>query len=171
MPTILMVVASRDFRDEEYSEPRRLFEAAGCTVVTASSATGPVRGALGTWVEVDRVLAGCRAAEFDAVVFVGGYGALEYGESGTAHRLCREALDQRRVLAALCVAPVILARAGVLEHRRATCFPDQRETLQSLGAVLTREAVTVDGRMVTADGPLHAREFARAVLRALDLSD
>jgi len=167
MATILMVVASRDFRDEEYSEPRGLFEAAGCTVVTASSVTGPIKGALGSWITVDRALAGCRAVDFDAVVFVGGYGALEYADSNTAHRLCRETLDRRRVLAALCVAPVILARAGVLENRRATCFPDQNDAIESLGAVLTGEAVTVDGRIVTADGPLHAREFAQAVLAAL----
>lgn len=167
MPKVLLVIASRDFRDEEYEEPRAVFQAAGCVMAVASSTTNPVRGVLGTWVQPDRLLAGCRAEEFDAVVFLGGYGALEYGDNPTAHRLCREALERRRVLAALCVAPTILSRAGVLDQRRATCFPDQREAVEAGGAVYTGDAVTVDGPIVTADGPMHAKEFAHAVVAAL----
>ncbi|NOZ02109.1 MAG: DJ-1/PfpI family protein [Deltaproteobacteria bacterium] len=163
-----MIVGSRDFRDEEYEEPRKEFEAAGYEVVTVSSIVGRVRGVLGTWVAVDRALAGCRASEFDGVVFVGGYGALEYEDNRSAHRLCCQALAGGKVLAALCVAPIILARAGVLNMRRATSFPDQREAMEACGAVHTGDAVTVDGLIVTGDGPMHTRQFARAVLKALE---
>jgi protease I len=163
---ILMVVASREFRDEEYLTPRALFDGAGHEVTVASS-VARARGALGTWVPADRALAECRAAEYDAVVFVGGTGASEYFDSRTAHRLCRDAVAAGKVLAAICMAPSILANAGALDGMSATCYPTQERHLADCGAVLAGTPVATAGRIVTADGPAHARDFAAAVLKAL----
>ncbi len=167
MARILMVIASRDFRDEEYLVPRAAFEAAGCEVTVASSGVGRAKGLFGAWVPIDRTLATCRAVEFDAVVFVGGTGAVEYFDSRTAHRVCREAVEANRVLGALCVAPSILANAGVLEGLRATCYPTQEQHLSDCGAVLAGTPVATAGRVITGDGPNSAAAFAKAVLAAL----
>lgn len=167
MARVLMVVGSRNFRDEEYFEPRRVFEAAGMEVVTASSREGPVRGALGGWVRSDRLLAAARAADHGAVVFVGGDGAREYVDSKTAWRLAREALGQGKVLGAICMAPLILARAGLLRERRVTAWPGVRDEVARAGAVVVDDPVVVDERLVTADGPQSARRFAEAILRIL----
>jgi putative intracellular protease/amidase len=71
------------------------------------------------------------------------------------------------VLAALCLAPGTLARAGVLTDRAATAWPDARPVLEAAGAGWTGEPVTVHAGIVTADGPMHAKEFAAAVLGRL----
>lgn len=167
MARILMVVGSRGFRDEEYFEPRQVFVLAGFEVVTASSREGPVRGALGGWTRAERFLPAVRAAEYDAVVFVGGEGALEHVGSRSAWRLAREALDRGKVLAAICMAPLILARAGLLRGRRVTAWPDVREEVARAGAIVVDDPVVVDERLVTADGPKSARAFAEAVVRVL----
>ncbi len=162
-----MVVGSRGFRDEEYFEPRRVFEGAGMEVVTASSREGPVRGALGGWARADRFLAALRARDHDAVLFVGGDGAREFVESRTAWRLAREALERGKVLGATCLAPLILARAGLLRERRVTAWPEVRDEVARAGALVVDDPVVVDERLVTADGPQSARRFAEAVLRVL----
>lgn len=167
MGRVLMVVGSRNFRDEEYFEPRQVFEGAAMEVVTASSREGPVRGALGGWARADRFLAAVRAEDHDAVVFVGGDGAREFAESRTAWRLAQRALEQGRVLAAICMAPLILARAGLLRERRVTAWPGVRDEVARAGAVVVDDPVVVDERLVTADGPQSARQFAEAVLRVL----
>lgn len=169
VPRMLVIVAPRDFRDEEYREPRAAFDAAGFVTTVASTGTGRVRGMLGTWVPVDLVLAEARATDFDAIVFVGGDGAATYFESPVAHRLCVEAERHGRVLAALCVAPSILANAGVLDGRPATCHPSRRAHLAARGAVLADAPVVVDGWHVTADGPMSARAFGRAVVERVTL--
>ncbi len=167
MARILMVVGSRGFRDEEYFEPRRVFEAARIEVVTASSREGPVRGALGGWARADRFLAAVRAADYDAVVFVGGEGAREFVDSRTAWRLAREAVGQGKVLGAICMAPLILARAGLLRERRVTAWPGVRDEVARAGALVVDDPVVVDERLVTADGPQSARSFAEALVRLL----
>lgn len=168
MPRILLVVASRNFRDEEAKVPKARFEEAGCEVAIAATRTGPVRGSLGTWLTADVALTEARAKDYDAVVFAGGEGADELFDNPSAHRLCRDALAAGRVLGALCAAPSILAEAGVLQDRRATCWPDRRSHLQSKGAVLCEGGVVMDPtRIVTADGPHRAADFARTVLDLL----
>jgi len=167
MGSVLMVIGSRRFRDEEYFEPRGVFEAAGLSVVTASSREGPVRGALGGWANAERFLAGVRAADHDAIVFCGGDGAREFLSSRVAWRLCRHAIEQRKVLGAICLAPLILANAGVLKDRRVTAWPEVREDLERAGAIVVADPVVVDERLVTADGPRHASAFAEAIVRLL----
>ncbi len=169
MPRILMIVAPRDFRDEEYLEPRAAFDAAGFVTTVASSGTGQVRGMLGSWAPVDLQLTEAHAADHDAIVFVGGDGASAFFDSPIAHRLCVDADLRGCVLAALCVAPSILANAGVLADRRATCHPTRRAHLAACGAVLDDSPVVVDGWHVTADGPVAATAFARAVVERVFL--
>jgi len=165
MPNILLVVASRGFRDEEALVPKARFEAAGCAVTVASTHSGPVRGSLGAWLTADLALPEAVVADYDAVVFAGGDGAIELFDNRVAHRLCRDTLAAGKVLGALCAAPSILAEAGVLLDRRATCWPDRRAHLESKGAVLCDEGVVTDpSRIVTADGPYRAADFTNTIL-------
>lgn len=164
-----MVIAPDKFRDEEYAEPRAVLEERGAEVVTASVAPGPCRGRFGMLARADAALADTRGDDLDAVVFVGGAGASVFFDDADAHRLARAMSDEGKLLAAICIAPSTLARAGLLRGVEATCFPSQEEDLLAHGAVYTGEPVTVSGRIVTANGPEAAREFGGALADALGL--
>lgn len=167
---VLMVIAPRDFRDEEYARPREILESAGYAVTVASRSRETARGMLGMRVQSDLLLSEARAADYDAVVFVGGSGAQTYWDDPEAHRLAREAAEGGKVVAAICIAPVILARAGVLEGKQATVFdpPSLCAELTAHGATCTGASVQRDGRIVTASGPQAAEDFARSILAALE---
>lgn len=166
---VLMVIAPEGFRDEEYREPRRILEAKGCQVTVASRSTKASRGMLGLVVEPDIALDGARASDYDAVVFVGGSGAEAYFADKTAHALASEAFQSGKPLAAICVAPTILANAGLLKGRQATVWPSQSGALRSGGARYTGKPVEKDGTIITADGPASAVRFGEEVARALGL--
>ncbi len=78
-----------------------------------------------------------RAEDFDAIVFIGGPGVVEYVANPAALNLAREAVRQRKILAAIDTAPSILANAGVLTGVRATSFLSERNRLILAGAVYT----------------------------------
>ncbi len=164
---ILMVIAPKQFRDEELFTPREYFMIRGAKVTVASSATGEIRGMLGRTFSPDAKLADVRAGDYDAVVFVGGSGAQAYFDDAVAHKLARDAADGGKVLGAICIAPAILAKAGVLKDRSATTFASVRKILVAGGARLMDSSCVRDGKIITADGPPAAKEFAAEITKAI----
>jgi protease I len=169
MPDVVMVIAPGVFRDEEYAEPKRVLESRGATVVTASVAPGECIGKLGLRVQATISVVDAAEREWDAVIFVGGAGAAVYFDDEAAHALARRAAAGSGVLSAICIAPSTLARAGLLSGVRATAFPSQQDDLVAHGAEWTGEAVTVDGRIVTGNGPEAASEFGQTIGNLLGL--
>ena len=164
MANVVMVIAPKVFRDEEYAEPKRILESRGATVVTASVAPGECIGKLGMRAHADISVTDAALRDWDATIFVGGAGASVFFDDPAAHVLaCRTADADGSILAAICIAPSTLARAGLLEGVHATAFPSQKEDLIEHGALWTGETVTVDGLLVTGNGPEAAVEFGEKI--------
>ncbi|MFQ6099494.1 MAG: DJ-1/PfpI family protein, partial [Armatimonadota bacterium] len=105
--------------------------------------------------------------DYDAVVFVGGTGATEYFDDPTAHALAKQAAQSNRLTAAICLAPSILARAGLLQGKRATVYASEAATLEAKGADYTGAAVERDGNILTGEGPHAAKQFSQRLVEAL----
>jgi protease I len=166
---VCLVIAPSNFRDEELLDTRKELERAGATITVVSTHTDPVKGMLGATARPDGLISSVRAENFDAVVFIGGSGATALFDDPSAHTLAQGALRSGKLLGAICIAPSILARAGLLRGKKATVFKGERfvRIMQEGGARYTGDPVTVDGRIVTADGPASAGRFARALVSEL----
>ncbi|MBW3001950.1 DJ-1/PfpI family protein [Candidatus Woesearchaeota archaeon] len=168
MSKVLFVVAHDGFRDEECFEPKEVLK--DHEVIVASTDTSPAKGALGGTITPDMTIDDAlnMINEFDAVVFIGGPGANVYFDNPTAHKIAQNA---KNVLAAICIAPVTLAKAGVLEGKKATVWDDgqgtQANILKENGANYVAEDVVVDGNLITANGPKAATKFGEAILKKL----
>ncbi len=160
---VLAVIAFERFRDEELLVPREVLEQAGVAVTVASSAPGTATGKLGARVEVDVLITDAREADYDAVAFVGGPGSKGYWDDPAAHDLARAFHNAGKLVCAICSAPIILARAGLLDGRAATCFEGDRAELEHGRAAYTGAEVTMDGRFITASGPAAAAAFAHTI--------
>ena len=167
MARILMVVAPERFRDEELFDTRTAFDAAGHEVVVVSTRLGECPGSRGGHVVPDALLSAVRSVDFGAVVFVGGGGSKLLWHDEDALRLAREAASAGKVLGAICLAPVILANAGVLDGRKATVAGTEAKTIEACGASYTGPGVTVDGILVTANGPKSSALFGQRIAELL----
>lgn len=164
---VVMVVASKDFRDEEYEEPKELFEKAKVKVVVASSRLSESKGYFGAIAKPEILIKDINVSEYDAIVFVGGSGASEYFKDPHALKLARDAFLNEKIVAAICIAPSILANAGILKGKRATAFSTEKDNLIKNGAIWSGNSVEVDGNIVTADGPKVATKFGNTILELL----
>lgn len=170
MPRILSVIAEKGFRDEEFAIPLEMFRSAGHRVEVASTSAAVAEGKLGMRVTPDLCIEEALPDLYDAIVVTGGPSTPTYI---WPNRHLQAALTKVHgkggIVAAICLAPAVLARAGLLKGKRVTTFrtPDSLEELRAAGSLLRDDHVVVDGRIVTADGPAAARPFAEAVLRLL----
>ncbi len=164
----VIIIAKQDFRDEELLEPKKILEDNGIEVRIASTVLGEVKGVLGAKVKTDLLVKDIRVPDFDVLVFVGGAGAAQYWDDLLAHKLVQDTLkDPNKILAAICIAPVTLAKAGVLKDRKATVWPSESEQLKSRGANYTGNDVEKDGNIITASGPSAAKELGEEIVKAL----
>jgi len=187
---IAMIIAHRDFRDEEYFVPKEILEGAGAEVKTASNQMGRALGADGGEVEIDLLVKDLNPAEFDdlqrksshnsiqsissfdAIVFIGGPGCLGNLDNENSYQVAKETVSQNKILASICISPIILAKAGVLKGKKATVWssPMDRSPVKILeenGAIYQDELVVVDGKIITGNGPGAAEEFGEAIIRVL----
>lgn len=164
----VLIVASGNFRDEELFETKQVLNQAGVATVIASTKTGILRGMLGGRTEATILVNEVRTDDYDAIIFVGGSGAREYFDNPVALDIARQAAQKKKVLAAICIAPTVLANAGVLDGLKATSFASERVKLQRAGVKYTGAAVERDGLVITGSGPTAASLFGQAIVQALE---
>jgi len=167
---VVIVIAPERFRDEELETPRQVLVRAGHHVTVASTRPGEATGMLGTKVRVDVTLGQLRAADCDALAIVGGSGAPAHlWDAEGLIALVKAVHTAGRPIGAICLAPPVLARAGILHRRRATCYPAERALLELKrgGATPVEEPVVRDGTIVTANGPEAATAFGDALAQLL----
>jgi protease I len=164
---VLMVIAKNKFRDEEYFEPRKVLESEGARVIVASSSLDLAVGMLGLKVKPDVLISAVKEPDYDGIVFVGGSGAREYFDSPVAQALARSFCSHGKLTSAICIAPAILANAGLLKEKKATSFPSSEETLKLKGAAFTMDDVVVDGKIITGVGPEAAKRFGEKLVEVL----
>jgi protease I len=167
---ILIAVAPEKFRDEELAVPVAAFKKAGIAFDIASTRRGPCIGMLGakttatlSFKEVDPKLYG-------GLVIIGGAGSqLHLWNDDLLVQLVKNFHESRKIVAAICLAPVVLARSGILQGLKATCFESlvSVKEMKSGGAVLVNKPVVMEGRIITANGPAAAQEFADTILRTI----
>jgi len=162
-----LIIASERFRDEELFETNRQLQQARVQTIIASTKTGIIRGMLGGKAEAEILIGNLQVNDYDAIVFIGGSGAREYFNNPVALAIARDAVAKRKVLGAICIAPSVLANAGVLTGVRVTSYPSERGKLRSAGAVYTGDDVERDGLIITANGPMAAKKFGETIAQAL----
>jgi len=162
-----LIIGSLNFRDEELFETKRVLDAALVQTVIASTQTGIKQGVLGNVAEASIPLNRLRVDDYDAIIFIGGPGAAEYAGNPTVMNMVRETVSKGKVLAAIGVAPTILANANVLAGIRATGFLSEQQRLVQAGAFYTGAPVERERLIITATGPEAAIQFGRAIIDAL----
>ena len=170
MSKVLMIISQENFRDEELFIPREMLQTAGHEVKVASLTRAKAKGMLGAQVAPDMAVHEANPDFFDAVIVVGGSGSLKLADSPDVQKLLFSAFRKGKILGAICLGPVALAKSGVLSGKRATVFRSDKSlrSLKDNGAEIAMEDVVRDGNIVTACGPEAANEFGKALAGMLE---
>ena len=147
-----------------------LLRRAGIEVVTAGlEATAQVvRASRGTLLMPDMSLDQALHQEYDMVALPGGQpGADNLNADQRIHTLLAHMAKDEKYIAAICAAPKVLAKAGLLEGRRATSFPGSISQDQLQNVRYEESTVVQDGNIFTSRGPGTAMDFALTLIETL----
>lgn len=164
---MIFVFLAEGFEDIEALAPIDIMRRAGLPVETVSIADERVvTSAHGVGFVADRLLPEIDFEEADLLFLPGG---LPGATNLDACQPLREGLlahcKTGRMIAAICAAPLVLGHLGLLEGRRATCYPGFETELY--GAEYTAALVEQDGQFVTGKGPGAAMELGYVLVERL----
>lgn len=165
MARIMMWVAQNGFRDEELFIPQTIFEENGHIVQVVSHQTGNAKSKFGKEISVVG-LDSTAVQDYDAFLLVGGPGSMDYLNDGLLHSCIRSAFDAKIHIGAICFAPNILAKTGILNGINATVWGDNN-ILKEAGANCINDDVVASGKIITANGPDAAKNWANAIVKSI----
>ena len=164
---MIYMFLANGFEEVEALAPLDLLRRAGCNVTTVGVGGGDtVVGAHGIAVGVDIPDTMFHDSKPEMVILPGGMpGSLNLDASPVVDAAIRAAVKNDGYLCAICAAPLILGRRGLLKGRRATCYPGFEEEL--VGAIEIGGKVIRDGKIITATGMGVALEFGLELVSVL----
>jgi protease I len=167
---VLMVIPPTQFRDEEFFEPKTILEMQGAKIVVASTAVRTCRGMQGASVNSEIAIAEAKAEDYDALIISGGSSVPEFlWNDKKLHELAATMTATGKVVAAICLATVVLAKAKLLAGRNATVYflPQAIQEIRAAGANYVKETLLVEGKLILAEGPPESQRFGQAIVTAL----
>jgi protease I len=167
---VLFVIAPQHFRDEEFLEPRKALEDEGIQITVASLGTELAKGMLGLEIRPEISLELAHSKDYQAIVVAGGSGTRHYlWGNDILHAILHDFSKEGKVIAAICLAPAILAETDLLEGVSATVYPSEEAKNKMVAghALLLDQPVVKAGRIVTGRDPQAASAFGKAVVDTL----
>jgi len=135
-------------------------------VTLAGLNDGALRGSRGVTILPDISLDAVLHGDFDMLVLPGGQpGTRHLQADARVFRLLLQMSQQGKYIAAICAAPSVLATAGLLAGKRATCYPTSLDDFPSVD--LQTHAIVEDGKLITSRGPGTAMDFALILVERL----
>lgn len=161
---MIVVLLANGFEEIEALTPIDILRRAGLEVLSCGLNGKRIKGSHGIFVEADLLPEEVKLDEVTMAIFPGGMpGATNIDAHPFTDKLIEATVKNGGRLAAICAAPLVLGRRGLLDGRHATCYPGFEGELT--GALVTGEGVVTDGNITTAKGMGVALEFAKELVR------
>jgi len=167
MPTVLIPLAE-GCEELEAVTLIDILRRAGITVISASIGAQIVPASRGVHLVADTTLDDVIYDDFDMIVLPGGLpGSTNLDKDIHIHAIIKRLHQSDMAIGAICAAPLVLANCGVLDGKRATCYPGIMTQDEWPSIKLCDDPIVIDGNILTSRGPGTAMDFALAIIEYL----
>ena len=167
MKKVYIVFANKLFRDEELRVPLEYFKNMGIDLIKVSNKIEKALGKLGMEITPDIKICDISVENADGIILVGGPGTKIFFDDKILHNILNEFFRREKIIASICISPVVLAKAGLLNGKKATVWIDGKQILEQNNAIFIDKEVVVDGKIITANGPKAALKFSHTIYKML----
>jgi len=159
MTTKAVILLAEGFEEIEALTPADVLRRADFEVELMSIGKKEVTGAHKITVVADSLFSIDKALTADLLILPGGMpGASNLDKFSPIDNLIENYINSNKHIAAICAAPMIIGKRGYLKGKDAVCYPGYENDLK--GANIKKDAVVIDGKIITAQGVGAAMEFS-----------
>ena len=166
----VMVILAEGFEEIEAVTIIDILRRANIDVVSVGLISKTIKGSHNIIILSDSLLDSelDKLSEYQMVVLPGGLpGSYNLRDDDRVISLLQKLNQEKKYTAAICAAPIVLAKAGLLDGKKATSYPSQLEKLSLTTTTIVKESVVVDGTVITSRGPATAIEFSLTLVETL----
>ena len=163
MKKILVAIAP-GFEEIETITIVDILRRAGARVTLGATVEGVLKGSRGIKIEADELLDTVLEKDFDLICLPGGQpGTDNLKNDERIEKILKRMHQEGKYIAAICAAPTVLQKAGILKDKSITCHPSIKSHFDSY----TKDRVVVDGKIITSQSPGTAMEFSFKLVEIL----
>jgi protease I len=162
--SFLIFLPKKDFSEKEFTIIKSRLLKAGKQVFITSDDHSVCSGSKGMKVKSDTSFYNVNVNNFSSLILIGGAGSRDYWNNESLHKIIKKFFESKKVIAAICSSPIILAKAGILQNKKATCYSEDKMELINSGIDYQDKNVVVDENVVTANDARSALQFTEAIL-------
>ncbi len=160
----VLIPLAEGFEEIEALATADVLRRADLEVVLAGIPGTIVKGRSGIKIVADTKIEDVNHKDFDCIVLPGGNpGYVNLERSKKVFDIINDFNDQEKLIAAICAAPSILGKMGILDNRRATIYPGMEKDIPRPRS----GKVVVDDHVITSEGPGTALDFALEIIKNL----
>ncbi|MBM4171565.1 MAG: DJ-1/PfpI family protein [Ignavibacteria bacterium] len=163
---VLLFLPAQNFNEQEYLIILNALESLNVKIFIASDANTLCVGSNGLKVKNDVQLYNVHEFNFNGLILIGGSGIKSYFNNDRLRSIVKKFAEKRKPTAAICGAPIILAKAGLLKDK-ATCHIDYKTELEREGVQYLDQPVVANKNIITGQCPSSAPEFIKIFLHEL----
>lgn len=166
----LLIIPPKSVQDKELITTKEILENSGIIVDVTSIKGGEVRGMSGGIFQTDLKISDVKVKKYDIVICIGGTGVAHIMSDKSIISVIKQFKEADKYISAICLAPGILANAGVINGHNITSYPDRlvMKYIENNGATYIKEPVVVSGKIITGNGPNASEEFAETIVKILN---
>ena len=163
MKRVLVVIAP-GFEEIETITVVDILRRAGARVTLGATVKGILKGSRGIKIEPDELLDNVLEKDFDLICLPGGQpGTDNLKNDVRIENILKRMQQDEKFIAAICAAPTVLQKAGILKDKNITCHPSIKSNFDSY----MQDRVVVDGKIITSQSPGTAMEFSLKLVEIL----
>jgi len=162
--SILLFLPVRDFNEEEYLTVKNYLQKEGINLFITSATDLFCKGNNQLKVKNDVALYNINENNFAGIILIGGSGMADYFDNKELHKIITRFHSKKKFIAAICIAPLLPGRAGLLVNKNVTSHYSIKPEMLFTGCNFKDAPVVIDKNIITASGPESAFDFSAAII-------
>lgn len=165
--SVLVFLPQKNFNEEEYFTIKLFLQKHKYNLFIASDSHTYCVGNCGARVKNDISILNVNEKNFSTLIIIGGEGVRNYFNSEVLRAIINKFYKSKQLIAAICLAPIVLAKSGILKEHSATCYKTDEVELKASGVEFKDQEVVISKNIITASNPLASGLFAEAIIEYL----